>query len=818
MMFCIQCGNRLPDDAIFCNACGNSTKPTQPTTNPTQSSRITTQFDNNGQMIPPQLNSGPQAPIAQFGSAQFGGNPNNPQIAPTQFSSNPGNPQMPPMQQYGSNPGNPRYPPIQTGPHQFSSDQQMPPTQRATGQFGSSPNNQQLPPTQMASMPLSSNPDYPLYPPIQTGPHQYGSNPANQPFQSTPGGIRSPYESTQYSNDPLSQPWQVPLTPAAPAAPPPPPAGLQQWLARTVGPNLASNAVFGVSLGGVLAAIIGALAAIIIVSIAHAIAPHVLLYGGNTTGEDVVDYALGLNPLHSVFRDGLQLLLIMNGVGFHTQNNTDVFSSTSPLNGLLIIPAIVLTFGGYVAAGTDVQNRVQSSLWRGVSIAIPYTILLFFMTTQVNGCIPNGPGAICSTASSSNSQLTMDTTALLLFGVLWGALFGLLGASIKLARGQWRHKLYQYLRSNQRPQVVGAVTGSFVAVGIGIALSFLVVACFVAYTSYSSLLLSHSPSFVTGFVNGDWATLTLWTITWGPLYGANVFFFSMNAPVGLTSTNNSTTHVALSLFGTTPQISPWFHLLLVIPVICLFLGGRASAALGRVRDTGAGALQGALIAIPFTVLVMLLTPLSTITYSYVPGSTGSGNGFVDTAGVGAFDVFLWALLAGAVLGALGGMYQTSTMNATMSQIFKPLAGLITSLSKPGYALFARMSKQPNALQRTSTKDWLFSAVFCSLILLIGAAVVGGILLGLNQTLTLEQNQRIRDITSIILIAIPGLLVLSTCAAALRRDPMPVPVGSLQSGVSLPGSPLSGPQMPQYAQYPQQPPYPQQLQQPPYPQL
>ncbi len=370
-MFCIQCGNRLPDDAMFCNTCGNSTKPTQATTGSTQSSRITTQYDNNGQMMPPHINSGFQAPIASFGSAQFGNNPNYPQVPPTQRATS----------QFSSNPNN----------------QQVPPTQMATSQFSSNPNNQQVPPTQMASMPLNSNPNNPLYPPIQTGPHQYTSNPANQPYLSTPMGMKSPYESTQYSNDPLSQPWQAPLTPAVPAVPPPPPAGLQQWLIRTVGPNLASNAVFGVSLGGVVAAIFGAFAAIIIISIAHAIAPRILLYGGGATGEDVVDYALGLIPLHSVFRDGMQLLLIMNGVAIHIQNNTDVYSYTSPLNGLIIIPAIALTFGGYLAAGTDVQNRVQSSLWRGVSIAMPYTILLFFMTTQANGCIPNN--AILATAT-----------------------------------------------------------------------------------------------------------------------------------------------------------------------------------------------------------------------------------------------------------------------------------------------------------------------------------------------------------------------------------------------------------------------------------
>ncbi len=418
----------------------------------------------------------------------------------------------------------------------------------------------------------------------------------------------------------------------------------------------------------------------------------------------------------------------------------------------------------------------------------------------------------------------MDTTTLLLFGILWGALFGLLGASIKLARGQWRHRFYQYLRSNQHPRAVGALTGSFVAVGVGIALSFLVVACAIAYTSYSSQLIGVAISrglflgngLLYGGLNGDWASLTLVTIAQGLLCGLNVFFFSMNAPISFTTTNSSTTHVALSLFGSTPQISPWFHLLLAIPVICLFLGGRVSAAFGRVRDTGAGALQGALIAIPFTVLVMLLAPLSTISTSDVATNASSTSQYATSAGVGAFDVFLWALLAGAVLGALGGMYQTSTMNVTMSQMLRPLAGLITALSMPGYALFARLSKQPHALQRTRTKDWLFSTVFCSLILLIGAAIVGGVLLGLNQTLTLDQNQRIRDITSVVLIAVPGLLVLCTCATALQRDP--APVGGAQSGVSLPPASFSGPQYPSYPQQLQQAPYPQYPQQPPYPQL
>ncbi len=850
-MFCIQCGNKIPDNSVFCNACGSPTKPVnqpaQSSLGPAQPGRVTVQFDSNGQVVPPQMPGGPQPPVSQFGAAQYGSNPNNPQlpptqiapaqfgsnpnipqyppnqfasgqqvpptqIAPTQMSSNPNYPSVPPTQmssnpnypsvpptQMSSNPNNPQYPPVQTGPNQFASGQQVPPMQVA--------------PTQM-----SSNPNNPQYPPVQTGPNPYGDTASNLQGQSMPYGLRSPYESTQYSSDPNSQPWQVPLPPAAPAAPPPPPAGLQQWLMRTVGPNLASNAIFGVSLGGVLAAVIGAVASLIIISIAHAIAPHVILYNGYYSGEDVVDSALGIVPLHNVFRDAMQLFLVMNGVGSHIQGSSDAYTYTSPLNGLLIIPAIVLTFGGYIAAGTDVKNSKQSSLLRGAAIAIPYTILLFLMTSQANGCVPNGNTTICSTVStSSNSQLAMDTTSLLLFGVLWGVLFGLLGASIKLARGQWRHMLYQYLRSNARPQLVGALAGSFVAVAVGSMLSLIVVASFIAYTSWSSTLFVHLPAALNGLLNGDWASMTLWTIAQGPLFALNLFFFSMNAPISLTSvgTSTSSTHIAVSLFGTTPSISPWFRLLLAIPVICLFLGGRVSASLGRVQTTkSAGAIQGALIAIPFTVLVMLLTLLSTITETDVSTSSSSSSQFINSAGVGAFDVFLWALLAGAVLGALGGMYQTSSLKASVSKNLAPLAALPASLSKQGYALFARVSKQPNALQHTSTKDWLFSTAFCSLFLLIGAGVVGIALMALNQSLTFDQDVRIRDITSVILIAIPGLLALGTCAVALLREP--VPVGGSQSSVSLPVSPPSYPtiqQQPQFSQYPQQPQQSQYLQQP-----
>src|SRR5258708_37277274 len=65
-MFCLYCGNRLPDDATFCNKCGKAVNPSHPSSNPPPSSRITRDF--NSPLVPPQSSSsGTSQPIIQAG-------------------------------------------------------------------------------------------------------------------------------------------------------------------------------------------------------------------------------------------------------------------------------------------------------------------------------------------------------------------------------------------------------------------------------------------------------------------------------------------------------------------------------------------------------------------------------------------------------------------------------------------------------------------------------------------------------------------------------------------------------------------------------
>ena len=223
----------------------------------------------------------------------------------------------------------------------------------------------------------------------------------------------------------------------------PPPTALQRWLIRAFQPALASNAFFGVVLGSLVAVIGGLIVSAIALAIAHATTPSVGHYLYAPGGEQAVDYVLGIVPLHMFWRDTLQLFLVAHGAGLHTQYGTgsNVFGYTfvAPLSGLLIIPALFLILGGYVAASTDLQNRVRDSLLRGGAIALPYILMLLLLSSQVNGTIP-------ASAGSSSGSLAMDTATLLVWGFFWGLFFGLLGASLKLARGQWRHMLRQYLQ------------------------------------------------------------------------------------------------------------------------------------------------------------------------------------------------------------------------------------------------------------------------------------------------------------------------------------------------------------------------------------
>jgi len=575
----------------------------------------------------------------------------------------------------------------------------------------------------------------------------------------------------------------------------------QRLLVQVFRPALASNAIFGTVLGALLAVLGGVLLAAIYLAFAHAFVPQGVFHIGTFSANDtLVDILLGIIPLHSPLRESLQFYLVMHGVATNVQlsaasgqvTGSTTFTFVRPLNGLLILPALLLTLGGYVSASTDFQNRARSSLLRGAAIAIPYTLLLFILLLIVNGSIPldalqlNVPK---NTSTAIVATLNMDIFSLLAFGLLWGTLFGLLGASLKLAQGQWRHSLFHYLQTNRYSRISSAITGALAATGVGVFLSLLLLCCLLVY-----LTASTSTSLLTGSASAvPWQTLVLASIAYLPLLAVNLFFLSLGVPGNLAAScssyssffsllcsSSSGSHVTLSLFGSTPPLPslwyPWIYALLAVPAISLFLGGRVSAFHSGAQSVGAGTLQGALIALPFVLLLMLLTLLTTVRLSFTGSFGGIDNpyslpSYTASIGVGIFELFPLALLFGVVLGALGGIYQASAIKRGVRLLLADLCAPFRLLGKPAFFILDRLSGQPRNVQRSPVRSWLYSTFLCTLLLAIVADIGGGLLISLNQTLSFDDNLRILSIGAVLLVALPGLLLLCTCASAFANDPL-----------------------------------------------
>jgi hypothetical protein len=558
---------------------------------------------------------------------------------------------------------------------------------------------------------------------------------------------------------------------------PPTPVSLnafQRFLVRAFQPSLAGNAVFGVVGASILAVIASVAVCLIILTVAHALVSSMPRMVSAINGVGSIDSVLGITVLHAPFRDSLQLFLVIQGIGEHIIYGTgaSAYSVTffMPLHGLLIVPSFFLTIGGYIAACTDLQNRVRRSFLRGAAIAIPYTVLLLIISSQVDGDfqVPAGSGSFLE-------NLAMDKGTLLFFGIVWGILFGLLGASLKLAQGQWRHRLRRSLQATRHSQVAGMIVGGGSASGLGIGLSFLLLSALLVYTKISIPWLAGNLC-----LTGDWQTLTAWDIAQGPLHAVNLFFFLFGTPITIHTISamrecfyTALPQTALTIRNGDLHLVQWFYLFLLIPALSLFCGGRASVAIARVQGIGPCAIQGLLIAVPFTLIMLLLALMSTVTniWVFADNSGGSAVAHVQSAGVGVGDLLLWTLLSGAFFGAIGGMYEGSAAKNGGKQIFSRLSFLLGVVVWPLSKLLDRFYGMPLSVRHGSPRIFFYGAFFSTFFLTIIAALLGVVLIANNQIITLDQNLLVRNIVSVLFVAIPGLLLFSAGVMALAHDPL-----------------------------------------------
>jgi len=564
-------------------------------------------------------------------------------------------------------------------------------------------------------------------------------------------------------------------------------------------PSLAANPWLGIIIGGISPALLAALFFIMLSAMQHS---------SSSSASDLNALAsslTGVIPTDSAVRDGLQALLTAQGVSRHIVGSYSATAGNillnvdlaSPLQIMLLVPALFLVMGGYLAACTDMQNRTVASLWRGAAISLPYMLLLLLLSTQAKGDIASSllPHTSSNSALSLlqgqvSFTLSMNVEPLIILSLFWGTLFGLLGASLKLARGHWRSWLHNFLRNNAQSRLTAIVAGGLVAVLLGFLFSLLLT--YVAMVS--NLQLMQGSSCGSGAASVAGSSLTASNMAAGPFIAVQLFAFSFGTPISLNvhasgmsaitnalSNSSCLQQTSFSLFGGMAHSSPWLYLLLFLPAIALFAGGRVCTHFGRPASAGIAAIQGALIAIPFTIVMMILAALSMFSLSLdIIGTVIILGNIPDTQivvslGATVIDVMVWSLLIGAFLGALGGIYQASAMSRELDSALARLGRGLTPLAGPAYKLIDQLdTRRPATRMRGRTLNILGAALLVTLLLTLLCVASGIFLISFSSVVTYDLNHRLHSIMNALLIALPGLFLLCTLISALFDDPQDAP--------------------------------------------
>jgi hypothetical protein len=468
------------------------------------------------------------------------------------------------------------------------------------------------------SQPLYAAPSAPTYPPAMQPP--YGTTPpapyAAAPSQPLSYGYGAPMTTPQPYGAPATVPLNLDasagmgLLPGLFGTPPSlvaPQTRLQAFLVRNINARLAVSAWFTALLGAVAAIVLGLLLTAIAESVwSSAIKSIVSAVATNSASTDISGLISSL-----LSPDLLKLFMIEQHVplDFHvgasaggTGGSVDI-GATLPITGLLLIPAVALTAGGYLSAASDFTRRARFSIARGALIGPFYGVLLAILTlfsaTNISAQIL-GAGLSVS--------VTPNTGAAFVFGVLWGVIFGALGGWLQIAGRQSFADTLPMMRSSSRNRLLGALSGAVVALASGIAIfAVLVVGGLVAALTAQHATITPNEALTGASAGSNSAVvIVLLAFAFAPTIGIIAFTIAAGSSFDVfqtaSITANGAQHVSYGFIGTHFHPSGALYLMMLVPLICYIAGGRVSARIAQARRLDDAILAGALIALPFSVL------------------------------------------------------------------------------------------------------------------------------------------------------------------------------------------------------------------------
>jgi hypothetical protein len=501
---------------------------------------------------------------------------------------------------------------------------------------------------------------------------QFGPLPPWQPTVPMPGGV--------YPGGPLSvRPPSPPITQRFFGPPPQPGVPLvhrnrvQRWLLSRMRRSAASSVWLGAVIGALVAfALVLAFSIIFSLTLGHTLDQSFLnsLSTGQTGlifSSDTNSAFLYSNPLFLMayaHRTTIDLHLSLGASGISASASEGV---TPPVSLLLLLPAIGLIFGGYLAASTNYNNRRLFSITRGASIGILYGLLLLIISLatsiRLSLSVQSVPGF------STNTTITPDGFSAFLSGLLCGIVFGAIGGMLQSRAIPPAPPARPASRG--WTLIRGVLLSAVKALGIYFILCLiLVIGLYVVAqlggpalhtqgtpspTSSSStcqvFLQQPDPSTRSTLPNNFPTNLS--AAISSPTLALWVMALSMGAPLQVSALGQN---ISLGLFNANCQPGSEgavLYFLLLLPAACIFVGGWMAARAVQPRSTQEAIGAGLLMAPAIAILSLVASLLASFSESL--SVSGFGVGATITLGPAIGWLLLASLLFGGVFGVLGNL-------------------------------------------------------------------------------------------------------------------------------------------------------------------
>ncbi|HEX6797028.1 MAG TPA: hypothetical protein VF116_04850 [Ktedonobacterales bacterium] len=557
---------------------------------------------------------------------------------------------------------------------------------------------------------------------------------------------------------------------------------LQALLVRNTSARAAANPWLMAAAGAVLATIVG----LVLVAIAESLISGVMgklvasWAGGTSAGTYLsVLHAIPTPSLLSIFAviQGVPLVLQVNASAAGTSVGGQA-AFNLPLTTLVMLPLAALVLGGYLSAASDYTGRPRYCVARGALIGPAYAIVLAVLAMVGTQSVST---SFFGTATASAS-ISVPIGQSFLLGLVWGCIFGALGGYIQARGGQWLRALPGDLAAVRWRQLAAATVG-----GVAALLSMLVFATCVLLALVAVAAISATSQGADGLplytllrdgnllslfqnlpqpgqppvasVGGPLAlvlslapTLAVWLVALGG--GASI----VASETGFSSNGPRSTDVSLGLLNGQHPF-PVVYLLALIPLGAYFIGGRVAA---RVAGTAQSrALNGALMAVPLSILLALATTLTGFGGRATAGTETATASIAPSFG----SVLLWTLVVGAIVGALGGLSAGSSLPGRMPRfVTVPVRPLV-------YPLFDRVVGTARDT-RGAAVEWLYDAVIVGVVLsvlLIVLDLLAGIL---SSLITPTGFTIVQEVCTLLLAIVPACYALGGLFAAVPAPPAP----------------------------------------------